>query len=58
MLKFPSMEELFEFKRIANLVGINSLHEHESTSLKGLLKEADLELAINAFQAIKIKALN
>ena len=58
MLKFPSIEELMEFKRLANVTEIHSQHEYESNTFKGHLIEADIELAINAFQAIKVIPLH
>jgi len=54
MLKFPSMEELYEFKSVARLSGIYSAHEYSSNTIKGHLTEAEIELAMNAYSAIKV----
>ena len=54
VLNFASMEELMAFKQTAKISSINWKFDYESNTFEGHLSDADIEVAISDFSAVKI----
>jgi hypothetical protein len=54
MLKFPTMQDLFEYKATIKLSGNNATLEFDSNTIKAHLTMDEIKLAIEQFNAFKL----